>query len=346
MIRFPRTALALLLATLATPLAAQQAAPAAPDPVVQTVVETLALPRFKAFRAATEALAQAAEADCRATDPGLRGAWNAAMDAWLPVQVFRAGPLEDEGRSLAIAFWPDPKGATDKALRARLAGDPATLATPAAYGAGSVAGRGLYALEAMLFDPAFNGYGPADPGCALVRAAAGDLAATAATAETAWRESFGPQLMAPGAAGNTRFLTVAEARQSLFTALIAQLGFDAETRLGRPLGSIDRPRPERAESRDAGRPLRNLALSTAANAELARALGGTAAPTVMADLDYAQKVAARLEADPLLAGVATPTGRMKVEELKTALERSHDDALAELSAALGVNAGFNALDGD
>ncbi|GGH50036.1 signal peptidase [Frigidibacter albus] len=321
------------------------AAPAAADPVVDRVVTGTILPRFAAFSEATAALEDAAAADCLATSPDLRAAWNAAFDAWLPASTFRIGPLEQEGRGLAIAFWPDPKGATDRALAALLAGDGAPLASGQTYAEVSVAARGLYALEAMLYDPDLNSYTEADPGCALTRAAAADLAALAAGVEADWRTDFAPLLQTAGAPGNTRFLSAHEARQAVFTQLVTQLGFDAETRVGRPLGSITRPRPLRAESRAAGRSLRNVTLSLAANRALAEALTDGGTEYLFAYFDYAQGVAARLD-DPIFAGVDSPSGRLKIEELKTAIERVQDAASAELAAELGVAAGFNALDGD
>ncbi|WP_126978323.1 imelysin family protein [Frigidibacter oleivorans] len=329
----------LLLLALAAPV------PARADPVVDRVVDTVILPRFDAFAEAAGTLSAAAEADCRADSPALRAAWNDAFDAWLPVQAFRFGPLEEDGRGLAIAFWPDPKGATDRTLRQLLAADGPELDGPAAYHGVSVAARGLYALEAMLFDPAFSSYGPGDPGCALTRAAAGDLAATAAAAAEAWHRDFAPLLRDAGAPGNTRFLSGHEARQAIFTQLVTQLGFDAETRLGRPLGTIERPRPLRAESRLSGRSLRNVQLSLAANRALAQALTDGGTELLFDQFDYAQQVAARLS-DPVFDAVEAPTGRMRTEELKTAIERLHDTANAELAAELGVAAGFNALDGD
>lgn len=321
------------------------AAPAAADPVVDRVVTGTILPRFAAFSQATAALEEATAADCLAASPDLRAAWNAAFDAWIPASVFRIGPLEQDGRGLAIAFWPDPKGATDRALAALLAGGGAPFASGQAYAEVSVAARGLYALEVMLYDPAFNTYTEAEPGCALTRAAAADLAALAAEVEADWRTDFAPLLQGAGAPGNTRFLSAHEARQAVFTQLITQLGFDAEIRLGRPLGSITRPRPLRAESRASGRSLHNVKVSLAANRALAEALSAGGTEYLFGYFDYAQGVAAKLD-DPIFASVDTPTGRLKVEEIKTAIERVHDAASAELAAELGVAAGFNALDGD
>ncbi|WP_166506977.1 imelysin family protein [Frigidibacter mobilis] len=163
------------------------------------VVTGTILPRFAAFAQAAAALDTAAADDCLATSPELRAAWNAAFDAWIPASSFRIGPLEQGGRGLAVAFWPDPKDSTGRALQALLAGDGTTLASGEAYAEVSVAARGLHALEAMLYDPALGSYTGTDPGCALTRAAAADLAALAAAVEADWRTGFAPLLQTAGA---------------------------------------------------------------------------------------------------------------------------------------------------
>ncbi len=327
-------------------LAAVLAAPAfAGDAIVDHVVSAVALPRFDGFAAAARALSDAAAADCRASDPALRAAWNAAFDAWLPAQTFRIGPAEADGAGQAVSYWPDPKGFAEKSLRRLIDTDDTALAGPSGYAQVSVAARGLHAIETMIYDPDFNGYRIGEPGCALVRAAAADLAATARRLADDWRGSFAPLLQSAGEPGNDRFFSSREARQALFTQLLTQLEFDKDERVGRPLGTLDKPRPARAESRVSGRSLRNIRLSIAANAELARALGADRTETVMGSFDYAERVARRID-DPVFAGVATPGGRFRVQELADAIGRAADTSSAELAAALGVAPGFNALDGD
>lgn len=319
------------------------ATPAAADPVVDRTLEAVVLPAFARFAAATAALDAAAQDDCRATSAPLRAAFQAAYDAWIPASYFHSGPMEQGGRNLAIAFWPDPKGSTPKALRQLLQKDGATLADGVAYGRASVAARGFAGLQAMLYAPDFNSYGEGDPGCRLVRAAAGDLAATAAALAAEWQEFA--QAMRSAGPGNARFLSAREARQYLYTAFLGGLQFDEEARLARPLGTLDHARPERAEARAAGRSLRNLQLSLAAAWALGQSLTSGRTEETFPALAYAIRVAEGLD-DPVLAGVETPVGRMKVQDLKDAIHRTREFARAELGAELGVSAGFNALDGD
>ena len=83
------------------------------------------------------------------------------------------GPAEEDGRGLAILFWPDPKALGWKAQRALLTGDPAAL-QPDAFAQQSVAARGLPALERLLYPAEAL---PADP-CPLILATADDMART------------------------------------------------------------------------------------------------------------------------------------------------------------------------
>ena len=295
------------------------------------------LPGYAALASASADLATAADGTCDAA--ALQPAFNAAFDAWVGVQHLNFGPVQQDGLGLAIAFWPDPKGSGAKAQRGLLLGDPAAL-TPEHFAEQSVAARGLSGLERLLY-PAKPL--PADP-CALIRATAHDLARITGLINTAWVTSYGDTLLTAGDPGNTTFLTRPEARQALFTQVIAGLEFLRDQRLGRPLGTFAEPHPERAESIASGRSLRNVVVSLHA----LRAMVDTLTPDVpatMAAFDHAIKLAEALD-DPVFAGVATPQGHLRVEILQQAITALRDTALQELGPELDVGIGFNAADGD
>ena len=326
-----RKTLALLM-LLAAPLSTE---PAQAD--VAGAVRDHILPGYAGFAGATAALARAAEGSC---DPAvLRPAWNAAFDAWMGVSHLHLGPVEEDGRGLAIAFWPDPKGLGWKHQQALMAGDPAAL-EPASFADQSVAARGLFGLERLLYPAADL---PADP-CPLIRATAADLARIAAEVQAGWQDGFADVLLTGGEAGNATFLTADEAKQALFTQLATALEFDADQRLGRPLGTFDKPRPERAEAAASGRSLRNLVQSLQALRGFALALSPDL-PQSTAAFDRAIAQAGALD-DPAFAGVADPSGHLKVEILQQTLRSLRQAVLAELGARLGVTVGFNSADGD
>lgn len=327
--------------TLLSPL------PAMADAVIDRVLETVILPGVSRFADATAALETQAKADCRADSDDLRGAWHTAMDAWFGIQNIRFGPLEARAQRQAIAYWPDSSGHRPRALFRILSGQDPILQTPERYADESVTVRGLYALEAMLFDPEYNGYGLEDAGCQLVRAAAADLASVAANVNQQWRQEFAEVMRTAGAPENTRFLDETEARQAVFTALVTSLQFDVVERLGLPLGSFDKPRPLRAEGRISGRSQRNLALSLAGHQRLAAALTPAEAPsiTVQEEFERALWMVSKLD-DPIFAGVEDPMRRIRIESLQTMFSVLRAEINTRLSAALGVTMGLNALDGD
>ena len=315
------------------------------DPVIDRVLDDVVTPGFTSFVAATGALERAAQADCRASSDGLRGAWNAAMDAWLSVADLRFGPLEDDARRQIIAYWPDKSGHRTKALARLLTPGNPGLADAGLFRQQPVSVRGLYGIEAMIYDPRFNGYGPDDPGCALVRMAAADLDETARAAAEAWDTDFAATLRTAGDGANARFLDEIEARQVVFTALLASIQFDINERIGLPIGTVETPRPLRAEGRLSGRAQRNLELALAAHERLAMALAPDDALMTAEDFERVRFMAGKLD-DPDFSGVETPTGRFRLEAAQTALTLLRTVANEELSAALGVTMGLNALDGD
>lgn len=314
----------LIALALATPAAADTA----------SVVQTHIRPGYAAF---AEAARQLAAID--SCDPvALRPAFQAAYDAWMHVAHLALGPAEEDGRALAVHFWPDPKGSGWKAQRALLAADPATL-TPDAMASQSVAARGLPALERLLF-PAEEL--PADP-CSLTHATADDLARIASDLNAAWA-GYGDLLLTAGQPGNTRFLTPDEATQALFTQLVTGLEVVADRRIGRPLGTFDKPRPDLAEARASGRSQANVVQSLQALRALTLALNPDS-PRTLAAFDRALGLAEALD-DPRFDRAADPQGWLKLEILQQAVRATRDAALAELGPALGVTLGFNAQDGD
>lgn len=324
-----------LTATLALGLAL--AAPARAD--YPEAVQGVILPGYAAFAEATAALEKAAAASC---DPAvLAPAYHAAFDAWMAVAPVRIGPAEDDGRALAILFWPDPKGLGAKAQNTLLTGDAAAL-DPAAFARASVAARGLMGLERLLWPETPP---EADP-CPLIRATAQDLDRMAQDLRTAWDgdAGFAAAMLTAGAAGNDSFKTGPEVRQALFTLIHAALEQIADQQLGRPLGSFDQPRPELAQARASGRSLRNVVLELQALRRLTESLTPDV-PDTLAAFDHAIGLAEALN-DPVFAGVATPGGRLKVEILQQAVTAVRNTADVELARALDVELGFNAGDGD
>jgi predicted lipoprotein len=311
----------------ATFLALLLASPAAAD--TATVVQDHIRPGFTAFANSTRALADIDSCD---TDV-LKAAFQGTYDSWMPVAHLTLGPAEEDGRGLAVLFWPDPKGSGWKAQRALLA----ALPSAEEMSQQSVAARGLPALERLLFPVE-----PLENACPLIQATADDLAASAAALASGWGP-YGDLLLTAGQPGNDRFLSPEEATQALFTQLATGIESLADRRIGRPLGTFDKPRPDLAEARASHRSIRNIALSLVALKDLALTLNPKS-PKTLAAFDHAIALAEAM--DPDIDRIADPQDWLKLEILHQAVRTTRDTAIAELGPALGVELGFNSQDGD
>ena len=318
-------------------LAAALAAPAYAD--TAEAVKDVILPAYDRLADTTTALADTAAADCAAD--ALRDPYQAAWDAWASIDYLAIGPVEQNGRALAMSFWPDAKNSGRRAQQALVDTDPPAIGDPQAFADLSVALRGLGGLERLIYPSSIEG--DEEVLCRLRAATAADLARMAGEIRDEW-DDYADVLLEAGGEGNTTYLTADEARQALFTQVMAALEQTADTRLGRPLGTFDKPRPERAEAIAAGRSLRNVRLSLEGMRDLALALQPDA-PLTRASFDRAIELGDNLD-DPVLAGVAEPAGRLKVEILQQAVRSTRETMLAEIGGALGLSVGFNSKDGD
>lgn len=316
--------------------------------IAERAVSAHILPAYAAFAQATEALPAAAEA-CDADR--LRSAYHASFDAWMGAQHIAFGPVEAEMRRFAIAFWPDTKGFARRAIERLIATEDPAIDDPVAFAKLSVAARGLLALEWLLFDETgpralSEGYP-----CRFAQAVARDLRASAAVLLEGWRgeAGFARLLRAPGPS-NPLYPGLEDATRDVLTSLDGGLQALIDLRLGRPLGSLERPRPRRAEAWRSERSLRNIALSL-------RALQALYADAFAAELPAEED--ARIRAGfaralemidraprPMTEAVAAPQTRFQIEAIQSRLAELQRRLRGALGPALGVSLGFNALDGD
>ena len=317
-------------------------APAFADtPDIRAIVETHVLPGYRALAIESADLAASARSDCSPANPDLRTAYHDAFDAWTGVSHLRFGPSETEDRAFALAFWPDPRGSTPKALGTLIRDQDPAADSPEDFATVSVAARGFYALEFLLYDPQFTEGGDPDYRCGLLRAVTADISANAAAILGDWESGYGNLMSNPG---NDTYRTAKEAAQQFFTALSTGLEFASTTRLGRPMGTFDRPRPRRAEARRSGRSLRHVILTLESAQDLAALLSGDD-PDVDDAFDDAIREASDL-GDPVFAGVSEPQGRFRVEALQQRIEVIRRLLAEDIGPRLGIAAGFNSLDGD
>ncbi|MDX8350605.1 imelysin family protein, partial [Cognatiyoonia sp. IB215446] len=314
--------------------------------ITADIVENHVLPRFDMLAAAGQDLSDAATEDCAATSEPLRIAYGVAFDTWIAASHMRFGPTETDDRAFAIAFWPDSRGATPKALGTLLRDEDPIAQSAEAYRDMSIAARGFYAMEFLLYDEAISIAGDADYRCQLVRTVAADIANMTRDIATDWTDSYAALLTNPS--GDGVYRTDLEAMQELFKALTTGLQLTSEARLGRPLGTFDQPRPRRAEAWRSERSARHVAIAIESLADLGTRLSvddPILQESLNAAFGRAQAQIAALD-DPAFAGVADPTSRIKVEAIRSRVEEIRAIAENELGPSLGVASGFNALDGD
>ena len=149
-----------------------------------------------------------------------------------------------------------------------IAAEDAVVDDPAAFAGLSVAARGLFALDWLLFDPAAGAIEAGSYRCRLLVAITGDTAATSERMLARWRDPWAGILTSAGAAGNPVYFAPEESSKALYAALTEALQADIDLRLGRPLGTFERPQPRRAEAWRSGRSLRNVNASLVALQEL------------------------------------------------------------------------------
>lgn len=314
--------------------------------VIAGSVDTHILPRFETLAERAQKLSNVAAGDCDPTSDSLRSAYGEAFDAWVSASHLRFGPTEVDDRAFALAFWPDSRGATPRALNSLLSNQDPIASSVEDYAQVSIAARGFYAMEFLFYDEALMSAGDATYLCLLVQTISADIALTSKHILDDWQPGFAITMLNPTANGIYR--SNEEVLQEMFKSLSTGLQFTAETRLGRPLGNFDRPRPTRAEAWRSGRSARHVMLSLIALQDLASGLAGGNAELsneLDASFERAMSLLSDLN-DPTFASVSVPQTRIKVEIVQQSVEAIRTIVRDELGPTLGVNAGFNSLDGD
>lgn len=346
-----RLVLALLLALLALPAAGQEIDHAA---LARRALEDHIRPGYARLAEEARGLEAATRAACEAPSPidvaPVRAAYDATFDGWARIGHIRFGPGEENGTIFGIEFWPDTKGSTPRALAALVAGENPAVDDPAAFAGQSVAARGLMAIDQLLFDPAAA---PPEGGtypCRLLVAIAADLVATVERIVARWEDPWAGILTTAGEPDNPIYFTPDEATKALYSALTEGLQMDIDLRLGRPLGTWDKPQPRRAEAWRSGRSLPNVVASIEGMRAFVEtvfvpAIGADEARPVLNSFDAALAAAGRVVA-PIDVEVATPQGRIHVEALQVALRHVQEEVASHVGPTLGVASGFNSMDGD
>lgn len=305
-------------------------------------------PTFEHLADTTHELEQTSGKTCDPNSNALLSAYADAFDAWVKASHLRFGPTEVDDRAFAIAFWPDPKGFTAKSLTKLITTEDPVINDAIEFSEVSIAARGFYSLEFLFWDEHLKKTGSSAYRCKLVQAITRDISANADAILAEWVNSYSHVLLKTNRSDEDIYRTDEEAVQELFKAVNTGLEITINARLGRPLGTFEKPRPRRAEARRSGRSLRHVLLSVEAVEQLSNILS-SGEQQIKIDLtksySRARDLATALD-DPALQSVADIQGRLKVEILQQSIQQIREITVNQLGPALGVAVGFNTLDGD
>ncbi|MFO7325557.1 MAG: imelysin family protein [Pseudomonadota bacterium] len=281
--------------------------------------------------------------------------------SWAAVEVLRFGPLVEQNRLEQFFFWPDPRGVLQRQMRGVLASADRTLLEEAKFRAQSVAVQGLPALEYVLHAddaPLLIAQG-GEAGrfrCDYAVAVGASLERLAGEIESAWDEPavFARELAHP-APENLVYRSSGEVATEVLKALSTALHVARDQKLQPALGeAADSARGALLPLHRSGLTTRYLSAGIAAMARLHEAARfGAALPPgsrwidtgIAEELERVQQDLDALEV-PMDRAVADASQRELLVHAGLLLANARAMVDEYLAPALGVNLGFNSLDGD
>ncbi|WP_084032794.1 imelysin family protein [Chelativorans sp. J32] len=333
-----------------------------PSDIGTRVTQDYANPHLSAFSEATGALQEKTEALCSAPGEGAldnaRAAFAETVRTWGPVSVLRFGPLTQENRFEHIFFWPDTRGVTLRQVQGVLAGEDEQAAKPAGLKEKSVAVQGLPALEFVLFGSGSETLvsGSGDFRCRYGTAIAANLSQLANDTAAAWAPGtpFSTALTQPSA-GSALYRSSGEVAVEIVKALGTSLQFARDAELLPALGdSREKANGRRAPFWRSDLTFDFVGAQVEGMIELLNATGfgeelddngRGILDSVLFDLEHARDALAGVDA-PAETAFGTEEDRNRIAYAAVALQGANRTLGEQLSAAIGLTMGFNALDGD
>lgn len=333
-------------------------------PPVSRAVTTVVLPAYAALTDRADRQLLAMTSLCK--HPTLealeatREAFGSLVSAFSAVEWIRFGPARTDNRFERLFFWPDRRGLGRRQVEAIIRKQDATAIEVDTLRDKSVAVQGLPALDHVLYgDGADAMLVPGSYRCSYARAVAGAVAGTAREIHEDWRRphGFAATMTSPGV-GNTVFRTDGEALQQLLKSAAEMLQIVAGQKLLAVIGgSPGNVRPKRAPFWHSNQTLRNidanikgiLALHDALDLEpLLPAHSRHDAVQFTYEIGNVGNVlekVSRMPGDfPAIAG--DPDGHGSLKFVSVVLVSTAQILQGRYLPALGLAAGFNALDGD
>ena len=302
--------------------------------------------QFGAFRDQSANLHDVAVAHCAGTadEAALKAAFVDTWMAWAPLDSYQFGPIEQQGAALTVNFWPDKKNFVGRALLDLTKQSPEAQADGAVVATLSAGAQGLPALEMLIYDDSI-------PACPAVQGVSANLARLAENIYQGWFSDNGWADLARAAGpDNPVYLAPSEFTKVVYTALDFGLIRVADVRLGRPLGTFERPFPTRAEAWRSGLTAQIILAQLEGIEEVVMSgfagdLGDNTRSWMRTLFDQTEDRAAAIDA-PIYEAVADPMQRIRVEGLQSKVLYLQNQMAQDVGPNLGVETGFSAADGD
>jgi len=229
--------------------------------LLQGLGEQIFLPRYVEFEARAGDVRAAIGAFCEdPTEETLataRDAWWVSRAPWKRNETVAFGPYAPpDSYGAALDFWPCRAESVDAVLAGTDPIDPALL---------GAAGKGLPALEYLLYDPEHDPVAESAPDsrrCEYLAAIGGELVLDASALRGAWDPAEGDFLgeLVEAGRGSKTYDSIEMALGEVVNRLVYDLEAARGEKLGVPLGSKTggTPQPDSAESRFSGRSLEDV----------------------------------------------------------------------------------------
>ncbi len=336
-------------------------------PAITAYAEDFVIPTYEDLIAKAENMEAAAEALCAAPDEDrYRAATNhftALVGSWSQAELIRMGPVRSENRFEKLFFWPDARSRGLKQVQRLLAGKPDEVReTMNGLSHASVAVQGLPALEYLLLSGDKDktvAFATEGTRCIMVRGIATNIHTLAREVLGEWQgdEGFAKVLEKAGA-DNPLYRSDAEVMQDILRMPAELLQILEESKIRSSLGkSIEKPRGKRAPFWRSDLALQNFEgnLNT-----LKRLMDTLNLDQFIADdashlnnsLQFEMRQAAgvfdRLSSKKLswLYLLKDPEGYEQLGYVQFPLQGVRNIISEQYPEALGLQLGFNSLDGD
>lgn len=331
--------------------------------IVDNTIEAFFRPEFADLKVATSALVPAMEQLCRAPAAdeltGVRAGFARLLAAWSRVEYVRLGPVITDKRLERFSFWPDRKGTGLRQVQKILADKDESATDAAALAGKSVAVQGLQALEFVLFGKGATALESGDDfRCAYGAAIAANLDAIAGEILAGWNDEAGyVALMRDPGPDNQVYRTPSEPVGDIVEILTTGFQFIRDVKLGTFIGeNPEKAKPRRAAFWRSGLTMAAIQANFAGLERLFEVSGlvpvvesreGGAGFVGSVRFEFKSAIDT-LETGfpPVAEAAADPKEHGRLAYLFIVANSLWNYFADDISSALGLRMGFNALDGD